>query len=593
MFTKVTQFLSRIKAPSRKATRREAFRASLRYEQLEDRRLMTVTHTFNNGILTITSDSASDVINVQQSSMNVFYQANGSGNLGLTSVGSVTRVVVNAGGGNDTVTAPTVTKPLTIIGGLGDDTLSGGPGNDVIYGDDVPTQTFSAADPFTTSQSGGTTYTNLPSGSFFNQRRVARFNNATSVSVASATQDWKATLPIANSSRTNLMYRQDFNLTPKDLTGLGSMSFDITVTGSVNGYWNLLDSNGYIAEVPAGFTLPAGNHTVTLDLSTAAIDEGFDLSKIVSMDISIAAASANSTIVVKNFRKGEFLPAAGGNDIINGLGGADQLFGQAGDDTFRISGVREAFGELINGGSGLDTVRNVTTNDIVLTDFRTTGGHGRQTVFQVEQFFGNNKGILGRDSSAGADGVGNDTDDLDFTGIEFSGVTTINLRSGNDQYIGGKTALTVNGGTGNDTMSAGVGGGTLSGEAGNDTLTGGTAATTLSGGAGVDILNAGVGATTFNFVIADTNNAEDQVFGFRKGTDKIRLNTSHYGQGQLAVVAGSSPSGTGASSQIRYNNNGVSGDTTIYLPGTGGLAFRRIKLVGFFGALDSTDFIQV
>jgi Ca2+-binding RTX toxin-like protein len=311
------------------------------------------------------------------------------------------------------------------------------------------------------------------------------------------------------------------------------------------------------------------------------------------MDISIAAASANSTIVVKNFRKGEFLPAVGGNDIINGLGGADQLFGQAGDDTFRISGVREAFGELINGGSGLDTVRNVTTNDIVLTDFRTTGGHGRQTVFQVEQFFGNNKGILGRDSSAGADGVGNDTDDLDFTGIEFSGVTTINLRSGNDQYIGGKTALTVNGGTGNDTMSAGVGGGTLSGEAGDDTLTGGTAATTLSGGAGVDILNAGVGATTFNFAIADTNNAEDQVFGFRKGTDKIRLNTSIYGQGQLAVVAGSSPSGTGASSQIRYNNNGVSGDTTIYLPGTGLNAFRRIKLVGFFGALDSTDFIQV
>lgn len=553
---------------------------------------MTVTHTLNNGILTITSDNAGDVINVQQSSMSVFYQANGSGNLGLTPLGSVNRVVVNAGGGNDTVTAPTVTKPLTIIGGLGDDTLSGGPGNDVIYGDDVPTQTFSAADPFTTSQSGGVPYITLPSGSFFNQRRVARFNNATSVSVASTTQDWKATLPIANSSRTNLMYRQDFNLTPKDLTGLGSMSFDITVTGSVTGYWNLMDSNGYIAEVPAGFTLPAGNHTVTLDLSTAAIDEGFDLSKIVSMDISIAAASANSTIVVKNFRKGEFLPAVGGNDIINGLGGADQLFGQAGDDTFRISGVREAFGDLINGGSGLDTVRNVTTNDIVLTDFRTTGGHGRQTVFQVEQFFGNNKGILGRDSSP--DGVGNDTDDLDFTGIEFNSVTTINLRSGNDQYIGGKTALTVNGGTGNDKMSAGVGGGTLSGEAGDDELTGGTAATTLSGGVGVDKLNAGVGATTFNFSIADTNNAEDKVFGFRKGTDKIRLNTSVFGQAlPLAVVAGSSPSSTGASSQIRYDNNGVSGDTTIYLPGTGLNAFRRIKLVGFFGALDSTDFIQV
>lgn len=385
---------------------------------LEDRSVPTVTSvSLVGGVLTIQADGAADTIQFQQwggtpgqpltyntrvgvnpnvGSYNLLSAWSGQNGVpaNTSTITGVSKVVIMGGGGNDNISVQGTTPAGTVIelygeagddtltgggntndllvGGLGNDTLNGADGNDQLYGDDVPTQTISPADPFTTSQSGGTTYTNLPSGSFFNQRRVARFNNATSVSVASATQDWKATLPNANSSRTALMYRQDFNLTPKDLTGLGSMAFDITVTGSVTGYWNLMDSNGYIAEVPGGLTLSAGNHTVTLDLSTAAIDDGFDLSKIVSMDISIAAASANSTIVVKNLRKGEFLPAPGGNDVLNGGGGADSINGQAGDDIINWGGGP---GDVATGGLGNDIF--IQDNNLAfqtlfgtITDFR-------------------------------------------------------------------------------------------------------------------------------------------------------------------------------------------------------------------------------
>jgi Ca2+-binding RTX toxin-like protein len=311
------------------------------------------------------------------------------------------------------------------------------------------------------------------------------------------------------------------------------------------------------------------------------------------MTINLSGISAGEGATVTNIKYTYGAPETGGNDTLNGGGGSDFLFGQAGDDTFRISNARDAFGDRINGGSGLDTVKNVTAADIVLTDFRTTSALGTQTVFGVEEFDGNNRAILGREASF--DGVNNDTDALDFTGINFIGVTTINLRSGDDQYIGGNTALTVNGGSGNDTMSAGVGGGKLNGDAGTDTLTGGTAATTLNGGADADFLFAGLGATTFYFDPMQTNNAWDSITGFTSGYDKIELKWSVYGPtapgntGSLVVLPGSGPSGTGAASKILYDNNGT--DTTIYLPGTGGNAFRRIKLLGFTGSLSPLDFI--
>ena len=732
-----------------------------------------VTHTFDpgTGVLTITGDGANDVINVQQSSTNVFYQANGPGNKGITPVGLVTAVVVNAGGGNDTVTAPTVTKPLTIIGGAGDDTLSGSGGADLIYGDDEPTQTFSPADPLTTVQASssngfGAPWVNIQPGSLFNQRQVARFNSATA-SVGSGA--WTASLPrfvSGSPSASVLTYRQDNSYSTIDLNGIASMSFDINVTGSVTGYWYLMDPNGYILEVPAGFALSAGTHTVTFDLSTAAIDPGFDLSAVREMRIGISAASANSSVSVSNLRNGVIAPTlvtsdadpftttatpgdsravwtpisdslfaqrrlqrfnqattslsggfwdftlqgtnatsysflhyrmddlggttdlsgvssmsvdfsnvtgsitfswyfvdingnnayqpvnysvtsagtvtfnmstaqsddpgfdwsqvvsmhldmsrttgantsasarvsnfdvtsgaaeTGGNDMIDGKGGSDFLFGHGGDDTFCISNARDAFGDRISGGSGLDTVKNATSA-LVLTDFRTTSALDTRTVAGVEYFDGNGKEIRGRDASF--DGVGNDVDLLDFYGITFVNVTRVDLRGGNDWYMGSEGSDDVRGGAGDDWIYGGSGNDLLNGGAGSDKLFGEAGDDVLDGSAQADELNGGAGADTFKFFIADTNGTlaipslnEDNVLDFEQGTDLLMANTSIYGQGALAVIAGTGPTATASASRIVFN---AQADTTIYFPGTGTNAFRRVKIAGSF-TLTGADFIQ-
>lgn len=144
----------------------------------------------------------------------------------------------------------------------------------------------------------GAVFTNIQPGSLFNQRRVQRFNSATAAVGSGA---WTATLPTTNSVSA-IGYRQDNVGTTIDLTGIASMSFDITVAGSITGYWNLMDSDGYILEVPSGFALSTGTHTVTLDYSTAAIDTGFNLSTVKSMDIWIKAATAQSSFSVSNIR---------------------------------------------------------------------------------------------------------------------------------------------------------------------------------------------------------------------------------------------------------------------------------------------------
>jgi hypothetical protein len=97
------------------------------------------------------------------------------------------------------------------------------------------------------------------------------------------------------------------------------MSFDIAVTGSLTFFWNILDENGFIIDYPGPFTLSAGSSTQTLDFSTANIDAGFDISKVVRSEIWITAASANSGFSVTNYTY-TLVPTPGSAALL-GLGG--------------------------------------------------------------------------------------------------------------------------------------------------------------------------------------------------------------------------------------------------------------------------------
>jgi Ca2+-binding RTX toxin-like protein len=92
----------------------------------------TVTSTFVNGTLTVTSDDAADNITLGVAGGNI---TGATGVNNAPSDGTV-NLVVNAGGGNDTVNiaAPSLAGSPVVNGGDGDDTIVGSPRTDAIDG---------------------------------------------------------------------------------------------------------------------------------------------------------------------------------------------------------------------------------------------------------------------------------------------------------------------------------------------------------------------------------------------------------------------------------------------------------------------------
>lgn len=106
------------------------------FEALEPRRLLAVTTSFASGVLTVTSDNASDSVFIGKNDHGqIFVQVN---HHVIRAIGAshVNGIRVNLGGGNDLLTTShAVNKPMTIHGGAGNDTLQGGSGHDQIFGD--------------------------------------------------------------------------------------------------------------------------------------------------------------------------------------------------------------------------------------------------------------------------------------------------------------------------------------------------------------------------------------------------------------------------------------------------------------------------
>jgi hypothetical protein len=113
------------------------------FETLESRRLLAATATVTSGTLTVTGTPQSDAIKIIQTEKNLVVRV-GTHQINKFTATSVTKIVVNAGKGNDSVLLDftTLSTPATISGGLGDDTIrtsggadsiNGNAGNDNIY----------------------------------------------------------------------------------------------------------------------------------------------------------------------------------------------------------------------------------------------------------------------------------------------------------------------------------------------------------------------------------------------------------------------------------------------------------------------------
>lgn len=171
-----------------------------------------------------------------------------------------------------------------------------------------------------------------------------------------------------------------------------------------------------------------------------------------------------------------------GNDYLVGGNGNDLLYGGSGDDAFGVSGSQNGVDQF-TGGSGTDTL--YVSDDVQLNRLTLDAAASVETI------------DLNYNALSGTSGA----DIFNISGVlNYAGGTRIDLREGNDSFLGSQAADNVLGGDGNDTLSGGNG---------NDTLT---------GGVGDDILNGDLGNDYF-FVVGSQNGVD--TFRGGDGTDVL------------------------------------------------------------------------
>ncbi|MCF1708597.1 hypothetical protein L0V05_07175 [Tabrizicola sp. J26] len=228
-----------------------------------------------------------------------------------------------------------------------------------------------------------------------------------------------------------------------------------------------------------------------ISFTPTAAEAGQQLRVVVSFNDALgnpeSVVSDATTIVGNNFvgngnansftgNDGDDVAAGnGGNDTLSGLGGNDTLSGGSGNDS-------------LNGGTGDDSTTGGSGNDVFVVD--STGDIVVET-------------------------AGNGTDRVNTTLNSFNlGTSAANVEnltfigSGDFSAIGSTSANTIIGGGGNDSISGINGNDSLTGNGGNDTIDGGTGADTMVGGSGND-----------TYYVNSTSDVVTEVAG--NGTDTI------------------------------------------------------------------------
>jgi len=188
----------------------------------------------------------------------------------------------------------------------------------------------------------------------------------------------------------------------------------------------------------------------------------------------------------------DYLIAAEGNDVVNGLDGSDILIGQGGNDTLNGGGGND----YIDAGSGNDFINGGAGGD------RIDGGTGNDTI----DFSSSNEGISVNLSSGEASGG-------DAEGDRLTSIENVNGSSFNDTFIGSAGANIINGGAGFDTVDYSGSNQAVTIDLSSGTVTGGDA----TGDQLISIEN--IIGTQFDDTLI--GNSSDNTFGVVQVSDTI------------------------------------------------------------------------
>ena len=467
-------------------------------ESLEIRCLLSVTFNPATGVLTVRGTDAANTVRIDRGGASLTVNLDGA--VSPFDASAVKRIVVDALGGNDSVTlTAAVTVPATLNGGDGNDTLRGGGGADLLQGnngDDLldgglgADRFFGGAGNDTADYSARTQNLVIGLGVQSDDGAAGEGDNV-NLDIENAIGGSGDDL-INGRDGANVLDGGGGNDT---VNGMGGD--DLLRGGGGN---DLLQGGAGDDTIDGGlgadrFFGNDGNDTadysaraedLTIGLGVANDDGAKGEGDNVNLDIENAIGGSGDDLI--NGRGGNnVLYGQRGNDTVNGMGGNDFLFGDTGDDRLDGGGGADVF----QGGDGADTADYSTrTRDLAVA----------------------------ADGLAANDGEANERDDV------LGDVEVLLGGRGNDRITGNFLNNTVAGGEGNDTLGGGGGGDDLlKGGSGDDALDGGAGADVFAGGAGIDTADYSARTAGVAVSIDGRNDDGEPQEGDNVGTDVERV----------------------------------------------------------------------
>ncbi|QFT92824.1 Bifunctional hemolysin/adenylate cyclase precursor [Roseovarius sp. THAF9] len=276
-----------------------------------------------------------------------------------------------------------------IFGNGGDDTINGEGGNDTIYGDDGAGGSFTGAresfnwDHVTGRQADSTVTQNTGSVNVTYTRTEDTGNHASDIDNSTPLNTSGIDTGGESIDTNSSLFSETGG---QGNTGEFQWAFSEAV-GNLDFNINDLDGDGFVTVTafdadnnPIDVVLQGGSD-ITIDGNTA--DAGpYQNVNDPDATVQVSIAGPVSRVVVEHTQDGSgnsgihitdmyfdtgFDPdqdGEGGDDVITGAEGADEIYGEGGDDTFIVSSTSDADGDTITGGNGPDDTLDNDTLDL-------------------------------------------------------------------------------------------------------------------------------------------------------------------------------------------------------------------------------------